>query len=469
MGILLNYNDWKKLHEAENGQLSPNELVKIPDANGSATSHKLNPIAAKAYSEMVNAAKADGIEWDITDSYRPLEVQERLVKQKGLYSEGGLAAAPGTSNHGWGSAVDLTVKKGTKEFRWLKRNAKKFGFSTISREPWHWEHTESAKKMKELDSGEHGGVFNIPTIKRGDSGDLVKELQTKLVNLNYTLPIHGIDGKFGPETKAAVEEFQHNNNLEVTGEVDREMASLIISNKAKPFNLANSRKSAGSFSKDIVDFDRIVSQVIDELEGGYFHPKMKEKNPSKFAAYSSSGETMFGLDRHAGHSLYYSTPRKEAGVMTNLKHIEAGEYQYRSPEAKEFWETIDAADAKNKWSWNYRGGTLEPKLKFLAGRIILPEFRRLFDSYISPKAKSIISKDGRLLFHFIYATWNGEGWFKKFASDINAAVEKGVTSPDALLNLAVDSRTGEGLLKNSKPNQLIAQSGSKFEKIVGLA
>jgi len=148
MPKILNYQEWIRLSESANGQLPDSELSKIPVISGDSSGHRLNPQAAAAYAEMVAAAKKDGVSWGITDSYRPLEVQQRLVKQKGLYSQGGLAAAPGTSNHGWGSAVDLKVKKGDAAHTWLVNNAAKFGFSTIPREAWHWEHKESAKVVK---------------------------------------------------------------------------------------------------------------------------------------------------------------------------------------------------------------------------------------------------------------------------------------------------------------------------------
>ena len=78
-----------------------------------------------------------GIHLGVTDSYRPYDVQVRLAKQKGLYSRGGLAATPGTSNHGWGKAVDVnTSAAGT---AWLRAHAAAYGFHTIPREPWHWE------------------------------------------------------------------------------------------------------------------------------------------------------------------------------------------------------------------------------------------------------------------------------------------------------------------------------------------
>lgn len=150
MSKLLKYEQWVSLNEAANGQLSPSEVTPIPTLPTEKAKHSLNPEAAAAYTAMVKAAaeSVPPVSWGITDSYRPLEVQKRLAKQKGLYSQGGLAAAPGTSNHGWGSAVDLKVKKGDAAHKWLTDNAAKFGFSTIPREPWHWEHKESAKKMR---------------------------------------------------------------------------------------------------------------------------------------------------------------------------------------------------------------------------------------------------------------------------------------------------------------------------------
>ncbi|MEZ5218346.1 MAG: M15 family metallopeptidase [Ilumatobacteraceae bacterium] len=65
-------------------------------------SHRLWAPAAEAFKNMRSAAAADGVDIGITDSYRPYEEQVDLVRRKGLYSQGGLAAKPGTSPHGWG-------------------------------------------------------------------------------------------------------------------------------------------------------------------------------------------------------------------------------------------------------------------------------------------------------------------------------------------------------------------------------
>ena len=212
-------------------------------------------------------------------------------------------------------------------------------------------------------------------------------------------------------------------------------------------------------------FKSVTKLVIDKLEGGYFHPNMRTANPKKFGPYHRSGETMFGLDRHAGHGLYYSTSRKSDDVLRNLKNIESGVYTYKTPEAKEFWTTLDKVDAKNKWQWLYRGGNLEDKLKDLTAEIMLPSYERNAKNYLDAKTREIVEKDNRLLFHFIYASWNGSGWFQKFATDMNKAVSSGITEADKLSQVALDSRLKEGLRKGSSPNSLIAQGGNKIAKI----
>lgn len=144
------------LIEAQNGKLSG----LTPIGNG----HQLNAEAAKAYEQMVDAAKKDGITWSITDSYRPYEIQNKIFdwdyfnktgKKRKKGTSGTPVAYPGKSNHGWGSAVDLGAKYGDPVHTWLTKNAALFGFSNPFKnprtEPWHWEHVSSAKSMKSGD------------------------------------------------------------------------------------------------------------------------------------------------------------------------------------------------------------------------------------------------------------------------------------------------------------------------------
>lgn len=102
--------------------------------------------AAAAFSAMNEAyARAFGAPLCVTSSYRTFDEQVRLYGQKPA-----LAAVPGTSNHGWGLALDLcggAESFGTAQYAWLAANAPAFGWVNPAwarpgggrEEPWHWE------------------------------------------------------------------------------------------------------------------------------------------------------------------------------------------------------------------------------------------------------------------------------------------------------------------------------------------
>ena len=58
-------------------------------------------------------------------------------------------------------------------------------------------------------------ALSVPTGRRGPE---VADVQKVLLALGYKLPTHGVDGIRGPETVAAVKEFQQANNLTVDGD-----------------------------------------------------------------------------------------------------------------------------------------------------------------------------------------------------------------------------------------------------------
>ena len=115
-----------------NGKVPDQALSKVGD-----TRHQLWAPAPNALEGLVAAAKRDGVKIGITDSYRPYAEQVDLVRRKGLYSQGGLAAQPGTSDHGWGMAADLDLNG--KAQAWVRAKGPEFGFhEDTPREPWHW-------------------------------------------------------------------------------------------------------------------------------------------------------------------------------------------------------------------------------------------------------------------------------------------------------------------------------------------
>jgi hypothetical protein len=183
------------------------------------------------------------------------------------------------------------------------------------------------------------------------------------------------------------------------------------------------------------DFTKITDEVIDKLEGGYYHPKMLSDGRVKDSRYGASGETMFGLDRKAG-----------AGLSV---------YQGWAT----FWNKIDTVGARDKWSWNYGGGQYAPELKQLAGKVMYQEYKNFYNRYLSKESQAIVDSDPRLVFNFAYATWNGSGWFQRFAKVFNEAVAKGERNKEKLVDLVVAQRT-------QSSNSLIAQGGRKIASFI---
>jgi hypothetical protein len=192
--------------------------------------------------------------------------------------------------------------------------------------------------------------------------------------------------------------------------------------------------SVSSSNNTPTDFNTAVNKVIDKFEGGYYHPDMVKDGRLKGASLGDSGETMMGMDRKHGSSFA------------------------KTPAGEKFWDLIDGEKARKNWKYNYMGGSLEPQLRSLVSEMIKPEFDRLSNTYLDPEARKIVKNSPELTFHFIYATWNGPGWFQKFARKINDAVKNGEKNPDELVKIAIDSRKASG-------NSLIAKSGNIMSKV----
>jgi zinc D-Ala-D-Ala carboxypeptidase len=110
--------------------------------------------AAVALAELnFNFRAAFGRDLCLTDSYRSLADQRRVAALKP-----GLAASPGTSNHGWGLAIDLCTSenRASSVMTWLQDNGPAFGWDNPqwaraggsgAFEPWHWEYVPGTSEM----------------------------------------------------------------------------------------------------------------------------------------------------------------------------------------------------------------------------------------------------------------------------------------------------------------------------------
>ncbi len=124
----------------KNGQLPADSLCTLFDGHT-----QLRADAAVALATLNEAYVAKfGADICLASGYRTLAQQYAVKSEKG-----GLAATPGTSNHGWGLAIDFCSKETTgARWTWLKANGPLYGFVNPSwalpggsgpHEPWHWE------------------------------------------------------------------------------------------------------------------------------------------------------------------------------------------------------------------------------------------------------------------------------------------------------------------------------------------
>ncbi|SKC60857.1 M15 family metallopeptidase [Krasilnikoviella flava] len=130
-----------------NGQIPSSELCTLWDGHT-----QVRGDAAVALAELNEAYQAAwGESMCITDGFRSYSQQVATKAAKGY-----LAAVPGTSNHGWGLAVDICPETyAGSRWDWLAANAPAYGWDNpdwarpggSKYEPWHWEYTAGVTQM----------------------------------------------------------------------------------------------------------------------------------------------------------------------------------------------------------------------------------------------------------------------------------------------------------------------------------
>ena len=63
-------------------------------------------------------------------------------------------------------------------------------------------------------------AIDLPVLKKGDKSEVVRTMQWLLIRNGYDMEGYGADASFGGATRRAVERFQAENGLAVTGECD---------------------------------------------------------------------------------------------------------------------------------------------------------------------------------------------------------------------------------------------------------
>jgi hypothetical protein len=157
---------WQRNRLKSRTPATPDELILAPasDFYDPGRADELRQVERKtyeAYKEMVAAADADPSlslspkdkYLKIISSYRSREYQDQLRAKSPNSGRAGLAV---NSPHFTGRALDIyvggspvdtkdsnrAIQVNTPAYRWLVRNAERFGFRPYFYEPWHWEYVK---------------------------------------------------------------------------------------------------------------------------------------------------------------------------------------------------------------------------------------------------------------------------------------------------------------------------------------
>ena len=191
------------------------------------------------------------------------------------------------------------------------------------------------------------------------------------------------------------------------------------------------------------NFMDITKKVIENFEGGYWNP-FCPSHPK--GGMGRSTETLFGLDRYNGNIESTSEGREFFRIIDDEKRAMGATSSGSGSGMR--WSNMDRFC--KKWKWNSRGGDKEQKLKELAASIMKKRFDSHMSSFVrDPKTRQKIMNNDGLLIHMSYATWNGSGFFKKFADKLQQGVKQGMTDKQ-LIDLAVQSRASTGLIGKGK-------------------
>ncbi len=170
----------------EHLQVARKGLVKLPKGvqAGGAT-QRLRVDAAHALGKMRQAARKRGLSLKVASAWRKpwksrAAYEAAMRKKYGSVTKGQKWVAYESFHHR-GVAVDFGSdglaprkatrerQKGTKAYKWLLKNAHKYGFYNYSPEPWHWEFrpvgipATPPSKPWQIESGSNPGAWALVT------------------------------------------------------------------------------------------------------------------------------------------------------------------------------------------------------------------------------------------------------------------------------------------------------------------
>ena len=101
-------------------------------------------------------------------------------------------------------------------------------------------------------------AFAFDELSKGSKGNEVLQLQNRLNELGYS--VGKADGDYGNKTQKAVEAFQQNNDLEVTGTVNENTYNVLFSQDAVAANSSNQDNGIS----ELVEFNSVMMESVSD-------------------------------------------------------------------------------------------------------------------------------------------------------------------------------------------------------------
>ena len=232
----------------------------------------------------------------------------------------------------------------------------------------------------------------------------------------------------------------------------------------------------GRVKKGMNDAD-LLKAMVAYIEGGYYYPgqaytKFSEKDRK---LYGSSGETLWGVDRHAGQTENTSEGKLFWGEVDKLSGYgdTSGTSGYSRKTATKNWDISSYNTKSNGWSYGYspKPGSAgydvmyDSFVKYATGNLN----KYLNSNFKTHPVKNLILSDSRLKFLWFRSTWNGSGWFSWYANGKEKKGIKGLMwahdnvtkNPDELIIWDLNNRLKFG-------NELITHDVRKMSELLGI-
>jgi len=190
----------------------------------------------------------------------------------------------------------------------------------------------------------------------------VESVQIGLKILGYDLPKYGVDGKYGPETAAAVQKFKQDNNLEnksSNGSSGEQISESILVSILDDFKLMkeavqlvrldDTSYSNVRFDRDGTQYDEVNKALLDDLQ--------KAASAAGVVATITTAKTGHGFFTKSGHkSRHMSKTAVDIAILDGQGAKGASNPNNGNPSFREKGNLLKDALVQLGYTWNTESG-----------------------------------------------------------------------------------------------------------------